>query len=139
MERPACLRKDVYSIILSALVELDDTAIGATIRGCGYDVEDELTRVEAIAVVMETPSRFLVCECDVLSRPALLSDVFIEFNDDELDAGLTYLIDQEAADEIAAGEATILLRSGRTGVLVPRTRIESAFASGCTIDYRERR
>ena len=63
--------------------------------------------------------------------------MFIEFNDDELDAGLTYLIDAEAAEEIANNESTILFRNGQEGVLVPRARLERAFAKGCVIDYKE--
>ena len=139
MERPAYLREDAHEIISQSLALLDDRALEAVLGDCGYEILDEMDREDLVALVMETPSRYLFCQCDVLSRSDLLSDLFIEFNDDELDAGLTYLIDQEAADEIAAGEATILLRTGREGVLVPRSRIESAYASGCTIDYRERR
>jgi len=83
------------------------------------------------------PSRFLAAEHNILKDAQCLAGLFIEFNDDELDAGHTYLIDREAAEEIAAGQKMILLRSGAEGALVPRSRIERAFAEGCLIDYQE--
>jgi hypothetical protein len=137
MEPPVYLREDSYKVIQHSTTALDDTELVKALVDCGYDVPQDASRSTLNSIIMDAPSRYLVCRCDLLSRPDLLMNLFIECNDDELDAGHTYLIDREAAAEIAAGDATIMLRSGNEGALVPRTRIERELRNGCLIDYRE--
>lgn len=134
MERPAYLREDLYRLIIEKLDKLGADESVRILSDCGYSVPNDPTDAQLLACVLERPASFLA-HAGILHRADLLTDLFIEFDDGELDEGHTYRVDAEAAEEIAQDEPTILLRDGRSAVMVPRTRIERAFKNGCLIDY----
>lgn len=136
MDRPAYLREDLYAQIVEGIQGVNTNATLNQLRDAGYQVSANATRDEFLEIVLAQPSRYLA-HTGILSHSDLLAGLFVEFDDGELDEGHTYLIDREAAEEIAANERVILLRSGGEGALVPRDRIVKAFKNGCTIDYQE--
>jgi hypothetical protein len=137
MERPAYLRQDLYSNILKDVSEISANVLAEKLHIYGYDVPINAVKNELIDVILTNPSRYLA-HTGILDKSDLLTNLFIEFDDGALDEGHTYLMDKEAAEEIAAGESVILLRSGREGAMVPRKRIEQAFLNGCVIDYHQK-
>lgn len=136
MDRPAYLREDLFRQIISELERADIHAAANLLRDVGYDVTGNAAGDDLLRIVLAQPSRYLA-HTGILSQSNLLAGLFIEFDDGELDEGHTYLIDWEAAEEIAANETVILLRSGGEGAMMPRARIERAFRNGCVIDYKE--
>ena len=138
MDRPAYLREYLYRQIVDDLERTDIQAAASLLRDVGYIIPENATQTQLIEAVLAEPSRYLA-HTGILSRSDLLAGLFIEFDDGQFDEGHTYLIDQEAAEEIAGNEPVILLRSGGEGAMIPRARIERAFRNGCVIDYQETR
>jgi hypothetical protein len=138
MSRPINISPSLYAELLSRFQSMSPEQLHRCLLGAGYDLRGlEPTPSAMRDLVLQSPARFLAHEVDILGSPDLLAGLFIEFDDGELDAEHTYLIDREAAEEIAAGDENVLLRSGGEGFLVPRERIARALANGCTLDYRE--
>lgn len=137
MDRPAYLREDLYKQIFEEVGRMSIYEAQNLLRNQGYVIDDNASQSQLFDAVLERPSRYLV-NSGILDRADLLAGLFLEFDDGGLDDGHTYLIDREAAEEIASGDRVIMLRSGKEAALVPRKRIERAFRNGCVIDYSRR-
>ena len=140
MERPVYISENIYALILSSAEELGVEKLYLKLLEYNYEFEPEAEteNLESlIQQVLDNPSPYLYYQLNILSHADLLENLCIEFEDEELDSGVTYYIDAEAAEEIENGDANILFRVGEEGRMIPRARIEEAFKSGCMIDYSE--
>ena len=133
------MREDVYDEVVASFEGISAEDLAERLKSCGYKVDARASKEKLQTMVLEEPAQYLAGHLNALRRPEMLTNVFIEFNDGDMDTGHTYLIDAEAAEQIASNDPTILLRDGGEGAMMPRTRIEKAFAQGCEIDYRRAR
>lgn len=129
MEKPVYLKQETYDLIITALRGYSDEVLRKKLVEYGYVLKGSLERADLIETVLISPAPFLHYELDILGNKDLLKNTVINFNDNEADAGVDYLIDEIATDQIAevGNEIRLIRLIDKKSISVPLERIQKYF------------
>ncbi len=139
MQRPADLKQELFAYIVERCAELSESELRSLLESYSYDLSKARSRSDIEEALLNEPASFLYHDFHILTKPDSLAGTFIELGDGLADGSITYFIDRTAAEAIALGQHSAILKRNLDGApfLIPVERIKNAFKNHCTIDYSE--